>query len=78
VVSSPLETVGALVRVVRDAPVVSLVAIGFVIAFILSYAVDNRMSATFSRFWHGAQQDLRLAMKQARAEAQGKNAIDAA
>jgi uncharacterized protein (DUF2235 family) len=78
VVSSPLETVGALVRVVRDAPVVSLLAIGFVIAFILSYAVDNRMSATFSRFWHGAQQDLRLAMKQARAEAQGKNAIDAA
>jgi uncharacterized protein (DUF2235 family) len=78
VVSSPLETLAAFVGAVRRAPAVSLLAIGFVIAFVLGYAVDNRMSATFSKFWHRAQQELRLALKHARSEAQEKKAIDAA
>jgi uncharacterized protein (DUF2235 family) len=78
-VSSPLQTLGALVGAVRQAPIVSLLAIGFVLAFLLGYAVDDRMSAAFSRFWHGAQQDLRQALKDARREVrEAKDAIDAA
>ena len=48
---------------------VAWIASGFVLAYLLMKITDNRMTAAFSKFWFEQQKDLRLALKQARQEA---------
>jgi hypothetical protein len=45
------------------------IASGFIIAYLLMKITDRQMSAVFSKFWFERQKDLRLALKQARQEA---------
>jgi hypothetical protein len=42
---------------------------GFLLGYLLMKFSDGRMSATFSRFWFGHQQNLREALKRAREKA---------
>jgi hypothetical protein len=72
VVWSPLQSLATAIQVAW--PTMGLLTLGLVLAFVLSHAVDKRMSAAFSRFWHRAQQRLRNALKDARREA--KDAIE--
>jgi uncharacterized protein (DUF2235 family) len=47
---------------------VAWIAGGFVLAYLLMKITDKRMSGIFSRFWFEQQQNLRLALQQARQE----------
>lgn len=46
---------------------------GFLLAYLLMKFSDGRMSATFSRFWFGHQQNLRDALKRAREKAKQRD-----
>jgi uncharacterized protein (DUF2235 family) len=48
---------------------VAWIASGFLLAYLLMKITDKRMTAVFSKFWFEQQKDLRLALKQARQEA---------
>jgi hypothetical protein len=48
---------------------VAWIASGFLLAYLLMKIADKRMSALFSRFWFEQQKSLRIALKQARQEA---------
>jgi uncharacterized protein (DUF2235 family) len=45
------------------------IASGFLLAYLLMKITDKRLTAAFSKFWFERQKDLRLALKQARQEA---------
>jgi uncharacterized protein (DUF2235 family) len=45
------------------------IASGFLLAYLLMKITDKRLTAAFSKFWFERQKDLRLALKQARKEA---------
>jgi uncharacterized protein (DUF2235 family) len=53
----------------RDGIRVAWIASGFLLAYLLMKIADKRMSALFSRFWFEQQKSLRIALKQARQEA---------
>src|SRR5262249_54649898 len=65
--TSPIATAWSIGRRLWDEPALA-VALGaaFLAAYGMATYADRRMSAVFSRFWHGAQQQLRDALKQAR------------
>jgi hypothetical protein len=48
---------------------------GFLLAYLLMKFTDGRMSATFSRFWFGEQQQLRDALKRAREKAKQRDLL---
>jgi uncharacterized membrane protein len=45
------------------------IASGLIMAYLLMKITDKRMSAVFSKFWFEQQKNLRVALKQARQEA---------
>ena len=69
-VASPFATLYAVGQhFSRDRIRVAWIASGFPLAYLLMKITDKRMSAVFSRFWFEQQKSLRIALKQARQEA---------
>ncbi|MPY90844.1 MAG: hypothetical protein GEU99_23390 [Luteitalea sp.] len=65
--TSPLQTALDMVRALVEHPrLAGWLAAGLITAYVLSFIADRTMSAKFSCFWFGLQQDLRGALKQAR------------
>lgn len=60
-----LVTASGLERFTRVPWFVVLLAIGYIISWVLAVAVRRRMSDVFSEFWHKRQLDLRDALKRA-------------
>ena len=58
--------VSATKRLFTDPKLIGTLFVGFAVAGALAYFVDHRRSIVFSRYWHGARQDLRNALKSAR------------
>lgn len=76
-VLSGLAVVVAAVRALRDPWLLPAIAGGFVLSGLLALYTDHRMSNEFSRFWHDARQDLRIALRDLRKGGRGRAATAA-
>lgn len=63
------QVAASLGRLLGSPWLITLLAGGFLVSWMLAFAVDRRMSDVFSEFWHRHQGSLRDALKRARREA---------
>ena len=70
--TSPLTTSAAVIQTLWAKPaLLGTILIVLGVSYAIATAADVRMNRVFSTFWHGVQQDLRKALKQARTRSVG-------